>query len=122
MDVIVVGGGGLAREFTDWFAGQVNVLGYGTTDRAEYDAYGMKGYCWDDSVTPESAGTALAVLAIGRPKIKKRIYESYLSKGFTFPTLVHKTSLVSESAILAEGVIVSPGCIVGLGVRLGVAN
>ena len=119
MDILVIGTGGLAREFSDWFASKVNIIGYSSQSDSEHKMFNMRGKLFTDAVTPDLIGTKFCVMAIGRPKLKRDIYEKYVRNGFVFPSLVHESSIVSASANLESGVIISPKCVVGLGVHLG---
>ncbi len=119
IDVVVIGSGGLAREFTTYFASSCNVLGYSTTTPENFEEFELKGQIFPPNISIENLPTKNLVLAIGSPKIKRRLYEKLSSIGFTFPAIIHKTSLVSESASLGVGVIVSPMVIVGPNTKLG---
>ena len=119
IDVVVIGSGGLAREFTSYFASSCNVLGYSTTTPEDIEEFELKGQIFPPNISIENLPTNNLVLAIGSPKIKRRLYEKLSSIGFTFPSIIHRSSLVSESASLGDGVIVSPMVIVGPNTKLG---
>lgn len=117
--LLIIGTGGLAREFTSHFSGQVEIAGYSGNHPGEHEAFRLPGAFHAADVTPATAGTDRAVVAIGSPAVKARVHAAFRSRGFTFPTLVHRSSVVSDGARLDEGVVVSPQCVVSPGVRLG---
>jgi sugar O-acyltransferase (sialic acid O-acetyltransferase NeuD family) len=117
--IIVIGTGGLAREFTAWFKGDFEIVGYSSTNRTEHASFGLPGKLFAESITPGSAGTDLAVVAIGSPAAKKTNYEKYKDLGFLFPTIVHSSSVISDSAKLSDGVVISPRCVISPNVSIG---
>ena len=117
--IIVVGTGGVAREFTAFFGDEVEIVGYSSTNHLEHGQFGLPGVLHKGLVTPEVVGTDLAVVAIGTPHAKARIFEVFKAAGFQFPSIIHPSSIVCKSAKLEEGVIVSPHCVVSPNVALG---
>ena len=113
IDVIVIGTGGLAREFTNYFSEQVNVIGYSTKNPEDFEKYGLHGQLFPPELKIENMPCKNLVIAVGSPQVKRIIHEKFKQKGFIFPTLKHKTSVVSDLAFLGEGVIISPLSIVG---------
>ena len=120
LDVIVIGSGGLAREFTSYFSNKVNILGYSTVKPDDIRIFDLNGMIFSDDLIVSELPTKNLVIAIGNPKIKKELYQRLSPKGFNFPSLVHDTAIVSSSAALSDGVIVCPLSIVGPNVRLGI--
>jgi sugar O-acyltransferase (sialic acid O-acetyltransferase NeuD family) len=118
-DVVVIGSGGLAREFSTYFASSCNVLGYSTTTPEDIEKFQLKGVLFPSNISIESLPTKNLVLAIGSPKVKRKLYEKLSSEGFSFPSIIHETAIVSESASLSDGVIVSPMVIVGPNTKIG---
>ncbi|MYN09720.1 acetyltransferase [Pseudoduganella aquatica] len=117
--VLIIGTGGLAREFTAWCAARYTVAGYLSNNAEEHAAYRLPGRIFIDQVTPEQAGTRLAFLAIGSPAVKRQMHERLLQAGFSFPSFVHPSSSVAPASQLGDGVIVAPNCTVGPGVVVG---
>ena len=119
--IIVIGTGGLAKEFSSFFSDYdeiVSIVGFSSTNLEEHQLFSLPGKLFEDEITPEIVNTDEAVIAIGSPSIKKRISERLRSLGFTFPNFIHPSSVVSDRAIFGEGVIVSPNCTVSPNVHL----
>lgn len=106
--VIFIGSGGLAREITSWARLQVDIVGYSTVNAAEHGNFNLPGIAMPSDITPELAGTNLAVMAIGTPQLKRKLYESLTLKGFQFVTLIAPNTWVSPEASLGNGTIVCP--------------
>lgn len=117
--VVVVGTGGLAREFSEFFADQVEIVGYSSKDANDYIGYGLQGTYFTEEITPDRVGTNLAVVAIGLPEIKAKIYKDLTEKGFKFPNFIHSTSVIAKTASFYEGIVISPQCLISADVVLG---
>ena len=118
--VLVIGSGGLAREFAYFFSDQVEVVGFSGLDPSDHKNFKMPGEFFTNDVTSEEVGTDKAVIAIGTPAVKKKLYADFKSRGFSFPNFIHSSSIVSESTNLNEGVVISPHCIISTSVTIGV--
>ncbi len=118
IEVIVVGTGGLAREFTSFFSQQLKILGYSTADKKEYEKYNLEGEVYSPDLDIELVSTNNLVLAIGSPFLKRELYTKYKKKGFIFPNIIHKNSMIVNSLSLEEGVIISPMCVIGPFVKI----
>jgi sugar O-acyltransferase (sialic acid O-acetyltransferase NeuD family) len=116
--ILVIGTGGLAREFTEWFGATYQIIGYCSDDLSAHVEYNLIGTHYNSGVTPAEAGTDLAVIAIGDPAIKCKLYEQLTARGFKFPTFVHPTCVVADNVTLAPGVVISPQCCIGPNVTL----
>jgi len=115
MDIVVIGTGGLAREFSAFFASEVNIIGFSSTNTKEFNDFSLSGEFFGSDITPNIVGTKYAVLAIGNPAAKQSVSEKLKKLGFEFPNLVHSSS-VSATNLLdseSEGVVVSPNCVIG---------
>lgn len=117
--VIVVGTGGLAREFHAWFGDQVDILGFSADRDDDPVAALLPGKRYDNSVTPDQAGTNQCVVAVSTPHMKRRLHQLLSEAGWEFPTLIHPTAAVAASAQLAPGVIVSPRSVIGSNASIG---
>ena len=118
--VLVIGTGGLAREFTTFFSGQVEIVGFTSNNKDEYENYNLPGVFFGGDIDPAIVGTDQCVIAIGNPEDKEKISNKLESKGFSFPSLIHSTSVVgSNIETSTKGVIISPNCTVGTNVLFG---
>ncbi len=115
---LVVGTGGLAREFTEFFKDQIDIVGYISDDIKEYQSCGLPGVFYSDPITPDIVGTNKCVIAIGSPSIRQKFSRKLKASGFQFPSIIHTTSVVSYE-VLSEGVVVSPLCTIGPNVNIG---
>ena len=121
-DILIIGTGGLAREFISQFsgyAGAPTVLGFRSTDAFEHSRFGLPGFFVQGDVTPDGVGTDQVVIAIGNGTVRRRIHAELKSCGFAFPSLVHPTCVVSGKVSLGEGVVIAPQCVVSPDVVIG---
>lgn len=121
MDLVVVGTGGLAREFSAFFSEEVNIIGYSSTNPQEFEEFALPGQYFGSDISPDSVGTKHAILAIGSPATKRAVSDKLKKLGFVFPNLVHSSAVTATNVIEAdcEGVIISPNCVVGTNVHFG---
>ena len=117
-NILIVGTGGLAHEFTSWFSDYYKIVGYLGLDHSEHSPSNLPGVLYKDLVTPNLVGTDLVVVAIGIPSVKARIYEKFTNLGFKFPSIIHPSSIVSDNLVVQEGVVISPNCVVSPNVTL----
>lgn len=118
--ILIVGTGGLAREFTSWFGDAFDIIGYTSKNHDEHSQFSLPGSLYlGDDVTPDLVGTNLVVIAIDNPLVKKRIYERYSRSGFSFPSIIHSSSEVSNLATIEDGAIVSPQCTISPNAVIG---
>ena len=117
--VVFFGSGGVAREITSWARGMVDIVGYATLDADEYARFALPGRAFPDALTPDIAGTDLAVIAIGVPAIRRKLHERLAAVGFRFATLIHPCAVVAAEAQIGEGTIICPQVNISPDVRLG---
>ena len=113
IDIIVIGTGDLAREFTTYFSKNVNILGYSTTTPQAFKKFSLKGQFFPSDLDLNKLPTENIVIAIGNPKVKKRLHQELSAKGFAFPSIIHNSAIVSESSVIEEGVVISPLTVIG---------
>ncbi len=117
--IIVVGTGGLAREFAVWFGDVVEIIGFSVDLPDQGPAAQLPGARFDNHVKPAGAGTDQCVVAVADPKMKRHLHQLLSDNGWRFPTLVHQSALVAQNAVLSEGVIVSPRTVIGSNAVIG---
>lgn len=115
MDIIVIGTGGLAREFSAFFASQLNIVGFASNNEDEHKNFGLQKKFFGGEIDPQVVGTKNAVIAVGSPSAKRTISDDLKASGFVFPNLIHPmaTCAVRFDNVKSEGVIISPNCVVG---------
>jgi len=118
--VFVIGTGGLAREFTAFFSSQVEIVGFTSTNKEEYEKYNLPGVFFEGDINPSVVETDQCVIAIGSPDDKEMIGKKFESKGFSFPNLIHASAVVGSNVEASrKGLIISPNCTVGSNVLFG---
>lgn len=117
--IVLAGTGRLAREFTQFFGSQVDIIGYLSINAKEHTDFRLPGKLFNDEKNTDAIGTNLAVIAIGSPSDKRRVYLRMREHGYQFPSLVHPSSVVASNVELRDGVIISPMCCVGSNVKFG---
>ena len=104
--ILIIGSGGLAREFTSWFKDSFEIVGYASIKKNDHTEFNLPGILYTEIVTPRIVGTNLAVVCISDPVIKKRVY------------IVHRSSCIQVKN-LKEGVVISPKCVISSNVVIG---
>jgi len=117
--VIFIGSGGVAREVTSWASGMVDIAGYATLDAEEHARFQLPGQVFPDNITPDLAGTDLAVMAIGLPHVRKKLDARLSAAGFRFVSLIHPSAVVAANVVVGEGSIICPLVNVSPNVTLG---
>ena len=117
--VLIVGMGGLAKEFVTYFSEQISVVGYTTTNSTNHEEEtNLTGKFFDYNVSPDQVGTDEAVIAIGHPEAKQTVSKQLMHLGFKFPSFIHPSSVLAETVNVEAGVIVSPNCVISPNVTL----
>jgi len=106
MRVVVLGSGGLAREYALW-AQDAGVVIDAFVNDMESDE-GIVGF----------EGEALFIVGVGKPKNKRVMVAKALSAGWKpHPAVIHPTAVVKSK--LPNGVLVAPGCVITCNVTVG---
>ena len=115
MDIVVIGTGGLAREFSSFFSSEVSIVGFSSTNTNEFDDFSLCGKFFGNNITPDIVGTKYAAIAIGSPNAKRAVSKKLKALGFEFPNLVHPSAVSATNLFesSSEGVIISPNCVIG---------
>ncbi|CAN1593366.1 WbbJ Acetyltransferase (isoleucine patch superfamily) [Candidatus Pelagibacterales bacterium] len=120
-NILIIGTGGLAREFSSYFSDyfeDFNVVSFSSTNHTEHSDFNLPGKLFIGEITPDIVGTTDVVIAIANPSVKKRIAIKLKKLGFTFPAIIHRSSVVSDRAFIQDGVVISPNCVVSPNVIL----
>lgn len=123
--VIVIGAGGHAQVLLDVLLEQgVQVLGMTdvSLEKKGQKYYGIPVLGQDDCVDRYAVDTIELVNGIGSvgdTSLRRKIYERFKYKGYTFKTVVHSTAIISNHVKLSEGVQVMPGAILNAGTAVG---
>lgn len=121
--VIVLGGGGHAKVLIECLNLQgIKVLGYTSTDERSDAILGIPKLGEDSVIRGYSKDKVSLVNGIGTVKhstLRKKIFEHFKEKGFSFQTVVHPSAVLSTYALLGEGVQVLAGAIVMPGSYIG---
>ena len=120
--IVIVGTGGLAREFTKFFSSHVEIVGYLSLDSKAHEEFKLPGKYFSDEKNLEKIGTKSAVIAIESPKIKRNLYKRMKEYGYVFPNFIHPSSIVESNFEKDKGLIVLPFCCVGPNVKFGIQN
>jgi len=120
--LIIIGGGGHARVLKSILdtAKGTKILGY--TDLKQNRDMGIKYLGNDDIIEKYSVKDILLVNGIGSidlPNKRKKIYERFKSRGYTFYSIIHPGALVSSGVKLGEGVQVMAGVVINTGAVIG---
>lgn len=123
--VIVLGGGGHAKAVINalLMAG-IPVKGFITPDIEDQcnDILNVKRLGTDDFlrfIDPSEVKLVNGIGSVGRPGIRKKIFDSYRRLGFSFENVVHPSVILpahirlQEGVQLMAGVIAQPGCQIG---------
>ena len=116
--IAIIGAGGFAREILALINDinrqdpQYEVVGFVDSNKGQ-NIHGYPIIGTDEEVNQTKEPIAL-VIAVGEPRIKRRIREKYVNNPLiSFPTLIHPSVMIGDigSVKFGEGCIVCAGCI-----------
>lgn len=126
LPIIVIGGGGHSRVLIDMILMKSSsILGFTDVDQQLHNSpiQGVR-YLGDDNevykYSPADILLVNAIGSIGSTKMRKQIYETFKSKGYSFASCIHPSAIISSEVILAEGVQIMAGTIIQTGSQIGV--
>ena len=74
----------------------------------------------DENRLREKFGVDLeAVIGVGEPAIRERLYQKIRAEGFAMPALIHPSVCIPENTVIGEGVVIQVGCFVSCNVQIG---
>lgn len=128
-EIVILGCGGFGREMMDWVGISnisANRLGYldsnkelqGSTINGSYSVLG--GDSWIDSYIQETNLKPMAVIGVGHPQLRRKIYEKLKDK-VVFPNIISKDAIIGSEVHIEDnsGVIITPGNIISCNIKIG---
>lgn len=117
----IIGAGGFALEIFDWFCtckafnDQYHFKGFIDKDcsksrildrigKSDFELYDQNNFIFDHK--------ARYVIAIGDPKIKKKVFYELSLDRVNYLTFIHSSSVIGQNVVLEEGVIIGPFCVI----------
>ena len=123
--VLIIGGGGHAKVLIDALRlNSVGIAGILDADpsRAGSTVAGVP-VVGDDSVIGRfDAGQVELVNAVGStgvPTARRRVFEEYKRRGYSFASVVHPSAVIAADVHLGEGVQIMAGAVIQPGCRIG---
>lgn len=124
--VVLLGGGGHARELVDIIelSGEWNIIGIVDTRSSQGDVIAGHPVLGDNLLLPDllAAGIVNLILAYGISgswQARGAHFRELLASGHNFPVLIHPQATVSRQAGLARGVQVMAGARIGSNANIG---
>lgn len=122
-NLVIVGDGGFARE-VEWLVARINqvkptwnLLGFIDKDENKPKVIG------NDDYIVNSKNELYVSIAIGDPKIRRKLYNIYKSNSrIKFANLIDPSVLLSEQIKLGEGNIICAGTILTVDISIGCCN
>ncbi|QPJ64079.1 MAG: acetyltransferase [Candidatus Nitrohelix vancouverensis] len=118
LPVIILGAGGHARVLAD----ALKVMGLsikGVTDAVPVKGLPGVPLLGDDSIldsiSPDDIVLVNGLGSIARPALRRRLFEKFKARGFTFQDVVHPSAMIAEDVRLGEGVQVMAGAVIQTG-------
>jgi sugar O-acyltransferase (sialic acid O-acetyltransferase NeuD family) len=126
LPVIILGAGGHAKVLIDALKlRSVEIAGIVDPDQEKHGTsiLGIPVIGDDDIVLKKAPGTIMLVNGIGsvkQPKLRKQLFDSFKSKGFTFASVLHPSAVVAPDVVLGEGCQVMACAVIQPGSRIGI--
>ncbi|MCJ0972456.1 acetyltransferase [Pseudomonas sp. PS1] len=126
LPLVMLGAGGHAKVLLSLIrAAEMNVVGVCDPVLAENGIRKWRGLIVLgadealDAINPASVGLVNGIGQLAASTARRRVFERFKEKGFSFPVLVHPTAWVDESTVLSEGVQVMAGAVIQADVTVG---
>jgi sugar O-acyltransferase (sialic acid O-acetyltransferase NeuD family) len=123
--IILVGGGGFARELLMWMEhvhavnGQARATGFLDANPQALAEYSCDLPWVGDIDSHEPCELDRFVLAIGEPLAKRKVVEKMKARGAAFVQVIHPTAVIARTAEMGEGVVVCPHAMVSADAKVG---
>jgi len=123
--ILIVGAGGFGREALECCIDVIKGTGRIISGFLDDNPNALKGCNLDVNVLGTISDynpklDEICVLAIGKPVLRKKVFEQLKNKGAHFMTLAHPTAYISPSADIGEGTILCPFSSVSTHAKIGV--
>lgn len=125
-DIILIGLGGHAKSVVDSIEGQGLYRIAGFTERAGFAGQAYKNYrvIGTDADLPAlyDQGIRHAFITVGymgRPEVRRKLYEEIKSIGFAVPNIIDATAVLAEDVKLGEGIFVGKRAVVNANASVG---
>jgi sugar O-acyltransferase (sialic acid O-acetyltransferase NeuD family) len=122
-DILIIGGGGYAREIIGILKSMSEYRLIGYTDVINKGKLLGIPYLGNDKELGLIKGkTKIAVLGIGQqqdPSLKVGVIKRYKSSGFKFPQIISTKAIVGQDVKLGEGTIIRDNAFLSVGVEVG---
>ena len=110
--IAIIGAGGFGRE-VKWLIDSINIqtkewnfVGYYDDDLSERKNIAQKLLLGNISDLNSINETLAVVIAIGNPKVKRKIVEQLNNLNLYFPSLIHPNCLIGNNVVIEQGTII----------------
>jgi UDP-perosamine 4-acetyltransferase len=120
--VVVIGAGGHAAVVIEALRAQCIFMIVGVIDPhpAHPDVLGVPVLGGDDCLPGLlQDGIDAAVVAIGDNRLRQKIGQMLIAKGYRLPPVIHPLASISPSAVIEEGAVIMNRAVAGTRVRIG---
>jgi len=120
-EIIVIGGGGHAKVVISVLKkiGKYKIIGY-TDIKNQGPILGIEYIGTDEEIN--NYNVSMAAIGIGvleNFKIRHKIVNNYIKKGFTFPSILSPYAIVNEDVSIGEGTVIMDGVVINSGTSIG---
>jgi sugar O-acyltransferase (sialic acid O-acetyltransferase NeuD family) len=123
--LIIIGAGGFGREVAGWARAAVDcqrvweIGGFLDDNPAALDGFApdlpLLGDVWNYRPAREDC----FICAIGRPELRRRVWQHFVGRGAEFARVVHRDALVGRGVVLDAGVILCPRVVLTCDLHIG---
>lgn len=120
-EIIVVGGGGHAKVVISILKkiGKYKIIGY-TDIKNQGPILGIEHIGTDEEIIHYNVSmAAIGIGVLENFKIRYRIVNNYIKKGFKFPSILSPHAIINEGVSIGEGTVLMDGVIINSGTSIG---